>query len=140
MKEARVRKLCCLALLLILAACSSHVLPLGRIGEMSRDDFMEALRWKRYAIAASHLQPELRQPFVSTFTALKDIHITDVRLVDLKMKEGSPDFETRMEMDYYLLPSVTLKTFHFQQSWVYFAGPDPARQGFQIVSPFPPFP
>jgi hypothetical protein len=49
-------------------------------------------------------------------------------------------FETTIEMDYYILPSITVKTFRFEQTWVLFDGEDPALQGFLIVTPFPEFP
>lgn len=135
-----LKRLCGFILVLMLVACSNHVQPVAKIGEMSRGDFMSSMRWKRFKIAASLIQPEHRQAFMATFSTLKDIHITDVRLIDLQTSEEDRRFETTTEMDYYLLPSVTVKTFRFDQSWVYFDGNDPARQGFLIVTPFPDFP
>jgi hypothetical protein len=134
------KRLCGFSLLLILVACSAPTQPDGKLGEKSRDDFMSAMRWKRFQIAASLMLPEHRQEFMATFTPLKDIHITDVRLIDLKESEAGQRFETSIEMDYYLLPSVTVKTFHFGQSWKYFAGDDPTLQGFYIITSFPDFP
>ncbi len=43
-------------------------------------------------------------------------------------------------MDYYLLPSVTVKTFSFDQTWVYFNGEDSPQTGFLIITSFPDFP
>ena len=127
-------------LVLLLAACSSHVQPTAALGEMSRNDFMAAMRWKNFKAAASHMQPEYRQAFMKTFTSLKDIDITDVRLADLQIYEEGLRFETTVEMEYYLLPSVTVKTFSFDQTWLFYAGDDPAHQGFYIATPFPDFP
>ena len=135
-------KYCCgLLLTLILAACLGQSQePPGKIAELSRNDFMSALRWKQYQVAASLMKPEYREGFLATFNALKDIHIVDVRMINLQTSQEGRRFETSLEMDYYLLPSVTVKTFRFKQVWIYFDGQDPALQGFLIVTPFPTFP
>ena len=129
------------AILFSLLACSSHLdTPVTEVAEMSRDDFMNALRWKQYKVAAEFMLPENRKDFLATFRKLKDIHITDVRLLDLQEKAEGRRFETSIEMDYYLLPSVSVKTFSFDQDWVYFAGKDSAQKGFRIITSFPDFP
>ena len=135
-----LKSACISFLVLSLIACSNPLKPLGKTGELSRDDFMNAMRWKQFTIAASHIVPEHSQDFLKTFTALKDIHIVDVRLINLQTISEGRQFETAIEMDYYLLPSVTLKTFSYNLTWVYFDGDDPARQGFLINTPFPDFP
>lgn len=134
------KALCGCVLVLLLVACSSHVKPTDKLGEMSRDDFLTDMRWKRFKEASSLMLPEHRQAFMKTFTSLKDIDITDVRLVDLQTLDEGKRFETTVEMDYYLLPSVTVKTFRFDQTWSFIAGDDPALQGFFISTPFPDFP
>ena len=129
------------AILFSLLACSSHLdKPVTEVAEMSRDDFMNALRWKQYKVAAEFMLPENRKDFLATFRKLKDIHITDVRLLDLQETAEGRRFETSIEMDYYLLPSVSVKTFSFSQDWVYFAGEDSAQKGFRIITSFPDFP
>jgi len=129
------------AILLSLLACSSHLdKPVNEVAELSRKDFMNALRWKQYKAAAEFMLPENRKDFLATFNKLKDIHITDVRLLDLQEKAEGRRFETSIEMDYYLLPSVSVKTFTFAQDWVYFAGEDSSQKGFRIITSFPDFP
>jgi hypothetical protein len=124
----------------MLTACSGPAKPSEDIGEMSRDDFMNAMRWKQYRVAASLMQPEYGQDFLKTFRALKDIHIVDVRLLDVKTSAEGRRFETTMEMDYYLLPSISVKTFSFDQTWEFFSKDDSKAQAFFIVTPFPDFP
>lgn len=128
------------AILLSLLACSGLVKPVGEIGEASRDDFMNAMRWKQLKVATEFMLPENRKDFLATFKKVKDIHITDVRLLDLQSSAEGRRFETVIEMDYYLLPSVSLKTFSFEQTWVYFDGEESAREGFLIITSFPDFP
>ena len=132
---------CASAILFSLLACSSHLdKSVNEVAELSRNDFMNALRWKQYKVAAEFMLPENRKDFLATFNKLKDIHITDVRLLDLQEKAEGRRFETSIEMDYYLLPSVSVKTFSFAQDWVYFAGEDSAQKGFRIITSFPDFP
>ena len=136
-----MKVLCSSAILFSLLACgSSFDKSVNAVGEMSRDDFMNALRWKQYKVAAEFMLPENRKDFLATFNKLKDIHITDVRLLDLQETAEGRRFETSIEMDYYLLPSVSVKTFSFDQDWVYFAGEDSSQKGFRIITSFPDFP
>jgi len=136
-----MKVLCSSAILFSLLACgSSFDKPVNAVGEMSRDDFMNALRWKQYKVAAEFMLPENRKDFLATFNKLKDIHITDVRLLDMQETAEGRRFETSIEMDYYLLPSVSVKTFSFDQDWVYFAGEDSSQKGFRIITSFPVFP
>jgi hypothetical protein len=135
------KALCGLVLILLIAACGSHVqTPPDKLAEMSRDDFISAMRWKQYQVAASLMKPEFREEFLKTFNPLKDLNIVDVRLVDLKTFQENRRFESTIEMDYFILPSITVKTYTFRQTWVFFNGEDPALQGFLIVTPFPKFP
>jgi len=132
---------CGLVLIMLHAAClGQNQAPPEKLAESSRNDFISALRWKQYQVAASLMKPEFREDFLATFNALKDIHIVDVRLIDLKASQEGRRFETTLEMDYYLLPSVTVKTFNFKQTWIFFEGEDLALQGFMIATPFPDFP
>lgn len=131
---------CLLLLQLTLGGCSSHSPPVGKLGEKSRDDFMASLRWKRFGVAASQMQEEYRENFKQTFARLPQIHITDVRLLDLLPEADGRRFTATIEMDYYNPPSMTVKTFRFDQTWVYFDAKNAAQQGFLITTPFPPFP
>lgn len=130
-----------LFLLIALSGCSSLGLQsVDKLGELSREEFVAALRWKQWSVAASFMQEEHREAFKKTFTNLALLNITDVRQVGLQMAGDGRRFTTTLEMDYYILPSVTVKTFAFDQSWVYFDGKDSSEQGFRITTPFPPFP
>lgn len=140
MKTGFLKTLCGFTLVSILFACASQVTPSAKLGGKYREDFNSALRWKQFKVAASHMQPEFREEFLATFDELRDIHIVDVRVVDVQSFEENRRLETTLEMDYYLLPSVTVKTFRFNQSWEFRGGEDLSQAGYVIVSPFPEFP
>lgn len=141
MNNLRRLILCVLFLLIVLSGCSSlRSQSVDKLGELSRNEFVAALRWKQWEVAANLMQGEHRAAFKKTFTNLSQLNITDVRPVEQQTAEGGRQFTTALEMDYYILPSVTVKTFAFDQTWVYFDGKDNSQQGFRIITPFPPFP
>ena len=143
MKRTGWKFFCGLFLVLTLAACGGYVQQkhISEVTELSREDFISALRWKQYQVAASHMQPEFREEFIQTFTAFRDdLHISDVREVATQSFENGRRIETVIEMDYTLLPSITLKTFTFDQIWVYTEDSDTSEESFLIVTPFPEFP
>jgi hypothetical protein len=127
-----------LALLLILAttACTAFN-PSETQRKSALDDFMYALRWQRYQDAAAFFSSEHREAFLAQIeTIQKNLNVTDVRLQRLDLKEEGRRAETRMEMDYYILPSASLKTMRIDLTWIYFE----TGAGFLITTPFPKFP
>lgn len=128
-------------LVLALIGCNYHSKQVAETGDDSLQDFNSALRWKQYQVAASLMQPEFREEFITTFSAFRDdLHISDVREVSRQTFEEGRRIETVVEMDYTLMPSIVVKTFSFDQVWVYSEESDTSPGGFFIVTPFPEFP
>lgn len=138
--RTRMLPLAILCLTLVLTAC--NVLnPPQKQRKAALDDFMYALRWQRYPEAASYFTGEHRQAFLDQFEKVaKDLNITEVRLLRVDLQDEGLRAETQLEMDYYLLPSATLKTLRAAQSWVYFETGDAENNGFLITTPFPEIP
>jgi hypothetical protein len=128
-----------LACLTALFSCN-RLYPPEKQGQAAVDDFIYALRWKQFNAAAGFMLPEYRQAFLDRFKDLKDLTIVDVRLIETTLSEEGRRAETVIDMDYYLLPSVTIKTFRFDQTWVYFAPEGTIKGDARIITPFPPFP
>ncbi len=134
-----IKTLCVMISLMVLFGCNT-INSSKQSRQNSLNDFTTAMRWNRFPVAAGLMSPELREDFVNTFEAVKQIHIIDVRVVNMQPKnEGRRLFAT-IEMQYYLPPSATVKTFRFDQTWDYFDAKDQPLQGFFIVTPFPVFP
>ncbi len=125
--------------LMVLAGCQM-LNPPEKKSSSALDDFVYALRWQQYDAAADFMKPEFRDDFLSTFKDNKDLHVVDVRLAEAKVSAEGRRTETEIELDYYLLPSLTVKTFRFAQTWVYFDQDDAAQGYYQITTPFPVFP
>ncbi len=97
-------------------------------------DYVLRLRWQDLHGAAKHMVPEHRSSLIKTFSAAKDLKITGLNLVTAEpdLKEGVAPAVYRME--YYLLPSVTLRSFEWNVDWEMVDG------GWVITNPFPELP
>lgn len=128
-----------LLLLLLLAACAV-LNPPQKQRQAALDDFMYALRWQQHQAAAAFFVEPQREAFLEQMEAVPDLNITDVRLQRLDLKEDGLRAEARLEMDYHILPSVTLKTLRIDQTWRWFDGGADGQHGFLITTPFPKLP
>lgn len=138
----RLRILPGIAMLLVLALTACTLLsPLKKQRKEALDDFIHALRWQRYPEASGFFVDEQRRDFLDRIEKLqKDLTITDVRLQRLDLMDDGRRAIVRLEMDYSLLPSTTLKTLRIDQTWVYFEAGGGERRGFLITTPFPQIP
>lgn len=135
----RIRTSLLFALILALTACTL-LNPPAKQRKTALEDFMYALRWQRYPEASQFFVREQRQGFLDQFEALKGLNITDVRLKRVDQSAEDRKAEVRLELDYYLLPSATLKTLQVNQTWVFFETADTDNNGYLITTPFPKFP
>lgn len=134
----RIPILLTILLALLLSGCATFNPP-AKQHKSALDDFMYALRWQLYPEAAAYFTSEHREAFLDRMENLKDLNVTDVRLKRVELTDEGRRAETLMEMDYYILPSMTLKTLQLKQSWSYLEA-DAAGSGFLITTPFPKFP
>ena len=133
-----------LLLALSLTACATlpnPFRPLSAQRQEAVDRFIYTLRWQLYPEAAAHFVSEHRQTFLDRSERFrKALTVTDVRLQRLDVADDGRRARVRLEMDYYLLPSVTLTTLRIDQTWVYFETDTEGRKGFLITTPFPAIP
>lgn len=105
----------------------------------AEEDFSNRLRWLDIQGVAQYLQPEYQEDFRKRFAALKGLHITDVR----PASGDRPDpqrLDSTLEVDYYRLPSVIVKTRQLHLTWQYIDLGRWQSGYWQIVGPFPDFP
>jgi hypothetical protein len=138
----RLRILPGIAMLLVLALAACTLFsPLKKQRKEALDDFIYALRWQRYPEAAGFFTDEQRRNFLDRIEKLqKNLSITDVRLQRLDIMDDGRRAVARLEMDYFLLPSATLKTLRIDQTWIYFDTGGGERKGYLITTPFPQIP
>jgi hypothetical protein len=97
---------------------------------------MHALRWRLHPEAAACFTTDHGAEYLARMEALNDLNVTDVRLKRIVFSEEGRRADTVMEMDYFILPSTTLKTVRIEQIWRYFDA-EGAPRGFLITTPFP---
>ena len=105
-----------------------------------QDDFMQRLRWRDVQGAANHFTAPHRESFLQHFSEADELNITDVRLLSAEYVAEGERMETELEVEYFLLPSVTVKTFRFQQQWGFFRSGEKLPGKWRITSHFPEFP
>jgi hypothetical protein len=125
--------------LTLLSACTLINSP-EKQRKTALEDFMYAMRWQRYQEASLLFVREHRRAFLDQIEELKELNVTDVRLKRVDQSAEGRRAEVRLEIDYYILPSATLKTLMVDQVWVYFETADADNQGYLITTPFPKFP
>lgn len=131
-----------LACLLVagLAACAA-------VPRMSDDltpaafDFAQRLRWKDFNGASRYFEEASKKhAFIDLFADMGDLQITDVRVEAIDLDDSARRATTRMTLEYFLLPSVSVKTFSFELDWGYAGLKPKAGDTWFITSSFPPFP
>lgn len=127
-----------LPFLLLLTACALVAPPEPFVP--AQRDFADRLRWRDFAGAARHMAPEEQDDFRRRFAELTDLNIIEVRLDSADFTADGKRVNTWNSIEYFLLPSATVKTFRFEQAWE-LAGGDRWHAGaWQIATPFPAFP
>lgn len=100
---------------LLLGACAG-VLDGSAELPKTGDAFSESMRWKDFQTASLYLQPEAKAEFLEQFVEDDDLHIVSSRIVRAgPIQDGRAEVEYQME--YYRLPSGSLKKWRWVQQW-----------------------
>lgn len=126
-------------LLVLLSGCGMVARPTEEFIAVN-DDYLQRLRWQDYNGVARHLAASERDSFLDQWSPLADLRMTDASLDSLEFHGEGRQAQTRVTLEYYLLPSTTVKRLRLSQSWEYQGG-DRTHPGlWQITTPFPPPP
>lgn len=106
----------------------------------ARRDFAQRLRWKDFQGAARHLAEEHREAFLAQFSGLDDLNIVDVSYDAVEPRQEVGEAEAWLVLEYYLLPSATVKKLRLHQEWAYLGGDRLHSGRWQVTSVFPTFP
>ena len=134
-----LKVLCLVTGTLLLFACAAVYEPAQEF-KGAHQDFRQRLRWADHSGAARHIAPEFREAFLQLFAGLPDLHPVDVRVESVEFQDEGRRAETWTVLEYYLLPSLTVKKFRFRQEWAYVGGDRLHPGAWVITTPFPSFP
>ena len=132
-------KLIWLLVLLVIAGCGMVAMPQADFGR-EQENFAQRLRWHDITDAARYIEPLHRDAFIQEFLALDGLNITEVRCSARPAAEEPPTMVSQVEIDYYQLPSVTIRTRQIRLVWHYLGGDRWHPGTWLIEGPFPPFP
>jgi hypothetical protein len=114
----RQRSMLFLLLGFFLSACLGAT-DMGTPLPQTSDGFSESMRWSDYQTAGIYLTPEARELFLEQFVEDEDLHVVGSRVVKVDLNEAEGRAEVVYQMDYYRLPSGSIKKWRWTQHWVY---------------------
>jgi len=123
-------------MLVLVSACA--MLPTHKDDlNKKNDDFMLRVRWLDFPGAALHFEGEDRQEFIEQFEDVEDLKVTHFTMarIDVDVPEEKVTIHYRLE--YYVLPSATIKKKRFSLTWEQQASGMPNSAYWRIVEPFP---
>jgi hypothetical protein len=126
-------------LTLLLVGCGLTAQPKKEFQPVFKD-YVERLRWGDHQQVAAYLPESAREEFLHRFSALDDLHIVDVRLESVDFSEEGLRAHTTLALEYYLIPSITVRKVRLRQEWSYQGGDRYHPGTWKLVDPFPPFP
>ncbi len=101
------------------------------------DDFMLRVRWLDFPGAALHFDGEDRQDFIEQFEDVEDLKITSFTMARIDVDVPEEKVAIHYLLEYYILPSVTIKKKRFSLAWEQQPGGAPGTSYWRIVEPFP---
>jgi hypothetical protein len=136
----RIQHLLILAVLLFpLASCQT--LREERIaGDFNKGSkaYLRMVRWHEVGTTPLYfVNDPLREEFKKRVEDAKDVKIADYRVKYQDCRPGEGKADVTVEWDYYIPPSITLKTVEDIQKWQYFNTLE--KQGWVLMSLYPEF-
>ena len=106
---------------LTLAACATHT-GLSEEFDRSMKAYNRMLRWHEIENAVmTYSDPEQREENLKQAETLKKrgLSVTDYRILSSQYIPEKKTGDVVAEFDYYVLPSIRVKTISYRQEWVY---------------------
>ncbi len=129
----------CAVILVLVAACSmlpTHKDDLDKLN----DDFMLRVRWLDFNGASLHFGSEFAADLVERFADANDLKITHFDMTRIEVDVPQEKVTIHYLLEYYLLPSATVKKKRFSLAWEKPSARDSDGTPWMIVEPFPEIP
>lgn len=122
-----------------LSACFGLFTPGGDWPGIGKD-FLNQLRWGEYASAESFFAEEQQASLRAQTETRERLQIVEVKLDSWNLSDADEKAETVMTIDYYRLPTATIRHATVRLQWAYQETAKGMPGSWRIVSPFPPLP
>ncbi len=121
---------------LLMLAASHSLAGTGEDLQRSVKEYNRLLRWQEGDTAVVRFVQPLRQPdYLQHGPGREPAHVVDYRIGPINWQTPGSVAVVPVEVDYYVPPSVTVKTTLDNEEWHYTEG-----QGWQITSAPPEYP
>lgn len=129
-------------LLLVLAslACAPKSLTpekdlLDTLGRFTQD-----LRWNNLQGAARFFAEAQGRDFLNRYQGREGLNITDVQISEIRLDPDRTQAEVALRLEYYQLPSATVRRLDIPQTWRVEPGALPGPGSWRLHTPFPDLP
>lgn len=122
-----------------LSACTQPFLSAKSFSKVGRD-YVRCIRWMEYQGAANYMEENIRDDFLSMAASFDDLNIVDARLESLDYQSGEEEGYTTILLEYYRLPSASIRELKLRQKWTYQGVDISGRGAWKIGTPFPKIP
>lgn len=123
---------------LLAGGCSSKPSPATSLVKVSKQ-FSERIRWQDFNTAAAFVNVDERKDFLANWKETKDLHVVGTKIDTIEMVDAETA-EVTMTVDYYILPSATVKQIETRQEWLYREGGSFELGTWELVSGMPMLP
>lgn len=127
------------AALLMLASCESvHNSKIAGDFDKGTKAYFRMVRWNELDKTPLYFVDEkVRDEFRKRVEAAREVQITDYRVRNMECQPEKGVGEVTVEWDYYIPPSIRLKTVEDQQKWRHIEEKD--KEGWMLMTLFPEF-
>jgi hypothetical protein len=127
------------ALLLMLSACQAmHISKVAEDFDKGTRSYLKMVRWNELDQAPlSFVDEPLREEFEKRVKGRKEVQIADYRVKYTDCRPEKGEGEVTVEWDYYIPPSVKLKTVEDAQNWRYIEKEE--KKGWMLKTLLPEF-
>lgn len=108
---------CSLLLTVVLVSCSAQSIKADF--ENNLRSYNETVRWHQFEKASLFPADSIYAGYRERLKAAKDVSVVDYRVTDIKYNEGKKEAEVKVEIDYYKLSTLSVKTVIDNQKWAY---------------------
>ena len=125
-----------LLLTAVLVSCSTQSIK----ADFERDfrSYNEMVRWRQLEDASLFPADSISAGYKERMKAAKNVAVVDYRVTNIKYDEKNKEAEVKIEVDYYKLSTLSLKTVIDNQKWAY---QEKEGKGFwRLMSLLPEFP
>ncbi|WP_305042942.1 hypothetical protein [Geoalkalibacter sp.] len=102
--------------------------------------FTQDLRWNNPQGAARFFAEDQRRNFLERYQGREGLNITDVQVTDIRFNPDRSQAEVAMRLEYYQLPSASVRRQDLRQTWRVEPGVLPGPGSWRLHTPFPDLP